>query len=99
MGKNKSDVIHANVVARTPKVFDPAGFHRPSALELALRRAVTRRQNAVIDANRAYRGWCPWPAGRSADVWTALRGPCKRRWPCCGAGPTSGPWPWHAARR
>jgi transposase len=87
MGKNKSDVIDADVIARAPEVFDLAGFHAPSPQELALRRAVTRRQAAVIDANRAYRRLVSLARWAFPDVWIAFAGSLPtalavlRRWP------------------
>ena len=64
-GKNKSDVIDADVLARAGEVFDLAPLVLPSPAELALRGAVTRRAAAVIDANRSWRRLVSWPGGRS----------------------------------
>lgn len=51
-GKNKSDVIDADVLARAGEVFTLQRFTRPDPTHLALRRACTRRGVVVIDANR-----------------------------------------------
>jgi transposase len=87
IGKNKSDVIDADVIARAADVFDLTAFHVPSPTELALRRAVTRRQNAVVDANRAYRRLLSLARWAFPDVWTAFAGSLPsalavlERWP------------------
>ena len=49
-GKNKSDVIDADVLARAGEVFDLTPLRLPDPTQLALRRAVTRRAAAAIDA-------------------------------------------------
>ena len=82
MGKNKSDLIDADVIARAPEVFELQAFHCPSPQELALRRAVTRRQAAVVDANRTYRRLVSLARWAFPDVWIAFAGsmptaPCQ----------------------
>ena len=73
-GKNKSDVIDADVLARADEVFDLPPLVLPSPAELALRRAVTRRASAVIDANRCWRRLVSLARWAFPDVWTAFAG-------------------------
>ena len=54
-GKNKSDVIDADVLARAGDVFELHPFVLPAPAQLALRRACTRRGGVVIDGNRYLR--------------------------------------------
>jgi hypothetical protein len=54
-GKNKSDVIDADVPARAGEVFALPPLVLPTPAELAWRRAVTRRAAAVLDGNRSWR--------------------------------------------
>jgi hypothetical protein len=51
-GKNKSDVIDADVLARAGEVFELAPPRLPEPGQLALRRICIRRGAAVIDGNR-----------------------------------------------
>lgn len=87
IGKNKSDVIDADVLARAGEVFDLAGLVLPAPDQLALRRAVTRRGGAVIDANRCLRRLLSLARWAFPDVWNAFGGslPTARavlgRWP------------------
>lgn len=55
VGKNKSDVIDADVLARAGDVFALGPIPVMTPPQLALRRAVTRRGAAVIDGNRYWR--------------------------------------------
>jgi transposase len=73
-GKNKSDVIDADVLARACEVFDLAPLVLPAPAELALRRAVTRRAAAVIDANRSWRRLVSLARWAFPDVWIAFAG-------------------------
>lgn len=87
MGKNKSDVIDADVLSRAPEVFDLHPFDTPSPAQLALRQAVNRRGTAVIEANRAYRRLLSLARWAFPDVWNAFRGSLPtalavlHRWP------------------
>ena len=73
-GKNKSDVIDADVLARADDVFDLTPLVLPAPGELALRRAVTRRAAAVIDANRSWRRLVSLARWAFPDVWIAFAG-------------------------
>ena len=73
-GKNKSDVIDADVLARAGEVFDLRPLVLPAPAELALRRAVTRRADAVIDANRSWRRLVSLGRWAFPDVWNAFAG-------------------------
>jgi len=55
IGKDKSDVIDADVLATAGEVFTLTPLRPPTPSDLALRRAVTRRGKLVIDGNRARR--------------------------------------------
>src|SRR3954447_6954174 len=71
-GKNKSDVIDADVLARAGDVFDLKELTVPSPGQLALRRAVTRRAAAVIGANRYLRRLISLARWAFPDVWNAF---------------------------
>jgi hypothetical protein len=73
-GKNKSDAIDADVLARAGEVFDLRPLVLPGTAELALRRAVTRRACAVIDANRCWRRLVSLGRWAFPDVWNAFAG-------------------------
>ena len=73
-GKNKSDVIDADVLAMADEVFDLAPLVLAGPAELALRRAVTRRAAAVIDANRSWRRLVSLSRWAFPDVWLAFGG-------------------------
>jgi transposase len=73
-GKNKSDVIDADVLARAGEVFDLHPLTVPGPAQLALRRACTRRAGAVIDANRALRRLISLARWAFPDVWNAFAG-------------------------
>jgi hypothetical protein len=55
VGKNKSDVIDADVLARAGEVFTLRPMPVVTPTQLALRRAASRRRAAVIDGNRYWR--------------------------------------------
>jgi transposase len=73
-GKNKSDVIDADVLCMADEVFDLAPLVLPGPAELALRRAVTRRAAAVVDANRSWRRLVSLARWAFPDVWIAFAG-------------------------
>jgi len=73
-GKNKSDVIDADVLARAAEVFELTPLRLPGPEQLALRRVVTRRGAAVIDANRYLRRLISLARWAFPDVWNAFRG-------------------------
>jgi transposase len=73
-GKNKSDVIDADVLARAGDVFDLHPLVLPSPPQLALRRACTRRGAAVIDGNRYLRRLISLARWAFPDLWSAFSG-------------------------
>lgn len=86
-GKNKSDVIDADVLARAGEVFELSPVRLPGPEQLALRRMVTRRAAAVIDANRCLRRLIALSRWAFPDVWIAFGGSLPtakavlERWP------------------
>jgi transposase len=74
VGKNKSDVIDADVLARAGDVFTLRPMPVMSSAQLALRRAVTRRGAAVIDGNRYWRRLMSLARWAFPDVWNAFGG-------------------------
>lgn len=86
-GKNKSDVIDADVLTRAGQVFELTPLTLPSPAQLALRRAVLRRAGAVTDANRSWRRLMSLARWAFPDVWTAFGGSLPtatavlERWP------------------
>lgn len=89
-GKNKSDVIDADVLARAGEVFTLAPMVIPAPGQLALRRACTRRGAAVIDGNRHLRRLLSLARWAFPDVWNAFAGSLATalavlgRWPHLG---------------
>lgn len=73
-GKDKSDVIDADVLAMAADVFTLAPLRVLSPDQLALRRAVTRRGKLVIDGNRAKRRLISLARWAFPDVWTGFAG-------------------------
>ncbi|MDT7953927.1 MAG: IS110 family transposase [Acetobacteraceae bacterium] len=73
-GKNKSDVIDADVLARAGEVFTLRPMPVLTPAQLALRRAVTRRGAAVIEGNRSWRRLMSLARWAFPDVWTAFGG-------------------------
>jgi hypothetical protein len=71
-GKNKSDVIDAEVLSRAGELFTLSQARIPDAAELALRRAVLLRDKAVLDANRARRRLFAQARWAYPDVWIAF---------------------------
>lgn len=81
IGKSKSDVIDADVLARAGDVFDLHPLVLPSPSQLALRRACTRRGGAVVDGNRYQRRLLSLARWAFPDVWNAFGG----SWPTAKA--------------
>lgn len=73
-GKNKSDVIDADVLARADEVFGLTPLRVPAPAQLALRRACIRRGSAVIDGNRSWRRLMSLARWAFPDVWNAFAG-------------------------
>src|SRR5262245_31957511 len=71
-GKNKTDVIDADVLARAGDVFELTPLRLPSPPELALRRLCVRRGAAVIDGNRYLRRLLSLARWAFPDVWNAF---------------------------
>ena len=71
-GKNKSDVIDAEVLSHADELFALAPARIPDAAELALRRAVLLRHKAVLDASRARRRLISQARWAYPDVWMAF---------------------------
>lgn len=86
-GKNKTDVIDAEMLASCVEVFDLAPTVLPPAGQVALRRAVRRRHIAVVDAHRGECRLWALAAWAFPDVWRAcgrshgLIQPILHRWP------------------
>jgi transposase len=73
-GKNKSDVIDADVLARAGEVFDLHPLVLPDPTQLALRRACIRRHGTVLDANRVLRRLISLARWAFPDLWSAFAG-------------------------
>lgn len=73
-GKNKSDVIDADVLARAGEVFDLVPLRVPPPGQLALRRICIRRGAAVIDGNRYLRRLISLARWAFPDVWNGFAG-------------------------
>ena len=73
-GKNKSDVIDADVLARAGEVFTLTPLRVPAPEQLALRRVCVRRGAAVIDANRYLRRLISLARWSFPDVWNGFAG-------------------------
>jgi transposase len=86
-GKNKSDVIDAEMLSRADEFFALAPARIPDPAELALRRAALLRHKAVLDANRARRRLLSQARWAFPDVWLAF----GRSWPTALA--VLGRWP------
>ena len=71
-GKNKSDVIDAEVLSRAGEFFALPQARIPERAELALRRVVLLRHKAVLDANRARRRLLSQARWAHPDVWIAF---------------------------
>jgi transposase len=87
IGKNKSDVIDADVLARAGEVFTLSPLRMSEPGRLALRRACTRRGAAVVDGNRCLRRLISLARWAFPDVWNAFAGSLPtavavlERWP------------------
>ncbi len=86
-GRNKTDVIDADMLARAAEVFGLGPSTLPTAGQLALRRGVARRHRGIVDAHGAD---CRlWALANWAfpDVWRAAKGSHQlirallERWP------------------
>ena len=86
-GKNKSDVIDADVLAMAGDVFTLSPLRPPTPPQLALRRAVVRRGKLVIDGNRSRRRLISLARWAFPDVWQEFGG----SWPTAVAVLTR--WP------
>jgi transposase len=73
-GKDKSDVIDADVLAMAADVFTLTPLRAGSPDQLALRRAVTRRGKLVVDGNRAKRRLISLARWAFPDLWTGFAG-------------------------
>lgn len=73
-GKDKSDVIDAEVLSRAPEVFGTEPARIPDAAELALRRTVQRRHKTLVEANRWYRRLLSLARWAFPDLWIAFSG-------------------------
>lgn len=74
IGKNKSDVIDADILAHAGEVFRLTPLRPPEPGQLALRRACTRRGAVVIEGNRALRRLISLARWAFPDVWNAFGG-------------------------
>jgi transposase len=92
IGKDKSDVIDADVLAAAGEVFTLTPLRPPTPADLALRRAVTRRGKLVIDGNRARRRLISLARWAFPDVWSAFAGSMPTAVAVLSAGPTCGRW-------
>jgi transposase len=86
-GKNKSDVIDAQVLSRAGELFALEPAVLPDAATLALQRACRRRHKLLIAANRCWRRIIALGRWAFPDTWNALGGSraailaVLRRWP------------------
>lgn len=85
-GKDKSDVIDAQVLSRVPELFCLEPARIPDAAELALRRAVQYRHKTQIEANRRARRLLSLARWAFPDVWVT----CGNR---AAATAVLGRWP------
>ena len=87
VGKNKSDVIDADMLSRAGEFFDLDPSVIPTAEQLALRRVVQARHRHVVDSNRAHRRITSLASWAFPDVWRPLARSrlaslaILRRWP------------------
>ncbi|MDP8969673.1 MAG: IS110 family transposase [Actinomycetota bacterium] len=86
-GKNKSDVIDAQLLSRAGELFALQPAALPDAATLALQRACRRRHKLLIEANRCWRRIIALGRWAFPDTWNALGGSraavlaVLRRWP------------------
>jgi transposase len=86
-GKNKSDVIDAQLLSRAGELFALQPAVLPDPATLALQRACRRRHKLLIASNRCWRRITALGRWAFPDTWNALRGSraailaVLRRWP------------------
>lgn len=86
-GKNKSDVIDAQLLSRAGELFALEPATLPDPATLALQRACRRRHKLLIEANRCWRRIIALGRWAFPDTWNAMRGSratilaVLRRWP------------------
>lgn len=86
-GKQKSDVIDADLLSRAGEFFDLDPMVLPDPAQLALRRVIQRRHRLVVDTNRTHRRITALAAWAFPDVWKinatsrAASFGLLRRWP------------------
>jgi transposase len=85
-GKNKTDQIDAVMLAEAGRLFDLGPQPIPAPELIAIRRAVTRRHHATIDAHRAECRLWALASWAFPDLWRATQGhtlaqPLLDRWP------------------
>ena len=73
-GKNKSDVIDAQLLSRAGELFGLEPAVLPDAATLALQRACRRRHKLLIASNRCWRRIVALGRWAFPDTWNALRG-------------------------
>ncbi len=73
-GKDKTDVVDAEVLSRAADVFTLRRLVPPSPDQLALRRACRRRHKVLVDHNRVYRRLLSLARWAFPDVWIAFAG-------------------------
>lgn len=78
-GKNKSDVIDADVLARAGEVFELTALRLPPPTSLFCVGVVPRRGDAVIDANRHLLRLISLARWALPDVWNAFAGSSRFR--------------------
>ncbi len=88
-GKNKSDVIDAQLLSRAGELFALTPAPLPDAATLALQRACRRRHKLLIAANRCWRRITALGRWAFPDTWNALRG--SRPTIGCGAATLAPP--------
>lgn len=87
IGKQKSDVIDADMLSRAGEFFDLARTELGCPDQLALRRIVQRRHRLVVDANRTHRRITSLASWAFPDVWRVVATSraaslgLLRRWP------------------
>lgn len=86
-GKNKSDVIDAELLSRAGELFALRPVALPDAATLALQRACRRRHKLLIESNRCWRRIVALGRWAFPDTWNAFSGSRSaavavlRRWP------------------
>lgn len=84
-GANKTDVIDADMLARSPEILGVGKAPIPPAGQIGLRRAMRRRHRAIVDAHRVDCRLWALSAWAFPDVWRACGGhsiaqPILGRW-------------------